>query len=156
MRETTKQIEIGDRKFIIGKFDALTGSYIIYTLLTQILPMGLGKSIEGLPENEGNTSLPTISNTSLPTISKEQFSEIQKDCLKCCSEIQPVGGQVIPVPVMLKDGRWGVENLEQDALTVTLLTVQVLGFNVQSFFDGNALETLKQSFTQLNSSNAPT
>jgi hypothetical protein len=148
MRETTKQIEIGDRKFIIGKFDALTGSYIIYTLLTQILPMGLGKSIEGLPENEGNTSLPTIS--------KEQFSEIQKDCLKCCSEIQPVGGQVIPVPVMLKDGRWGVENLEQDALTVTLLTVQVLGFNVQSFFDGNALETLKQSFTQLNSSNAPT
>jgi hypothetical protein len=148
MRETTKQIEIGDRKFIIGKFDALTGSYIIYTLLTQILPMGLGKSIEGLPENEGNTSLPTIS--------KEQFSEIQKDCLKCCSEIQPVGGQVIPVPVMLKDGRWGVENLEQDALTVTLLTVQVLGFNVQSFFDGNALETLKQSFTQLNSSNAST
>lgn len=148
MRETTKQIEIGDRKFIIGKFDALTGSYIIYTLLTQILPMGLGKSIEGLPENDGNTSLPTIS--------KEQFSEIQKDCLKCCSEIQPVGGQVIPVPVMLKDGRWGVENLEQDALTVTLLTVQVLGFNVQSFFDGNALETLKQSFTQLNSSNAPT
>jgi hypothetical protein len=143
MRELFKDIDVGDRKFRINKFDALTGSYVVYTILTQVLPMGIGKQIEGISET-GN----------MPAMSKEKFIDLQKDCLRACSEIKPVGGQVVPVPILMADGRWGVEDLENDAPTVMILTIQVLGYNVQSFFEGNVLDTFKNSITQLNLSNA--
>lgn len=146
MRETFKDIEVGNRKFRIQKFDALTGSYIVYTVLTQVLPMGLGKQIEGLEDSQANKNLPPMP--------KEQFMEIQKDCLKCCSEIRPEGNVVLPIQVMLPDGRWGVEDIKNDAPLAFMLTVQVLGYNVQSFFEENALEMFQKSFSQLTSSNA--
>ena len=144
MKETFKNIEIEGRKFQIHKFDALTGSYIIYTLLTQILPMGLGKGIEGLSDIPAN----------LPEMTKEKFMEIQKDCLRACSEVMPVGNQILPVKVLLPDGRWGVADLEGNAPLVMVLTMQVLGYNAQSFFSENALEMFKNSFAQLSSPNA--
>jgi hypothetical protein len=163
MRETSKVVEIGDRKFQIGKFDALTGSYVIYTLLTQILPMGLGAKIEGLPTNsnskppEGDNNqsdMGFLKDLKIPLMSKETFVELQKDCLRVCSEIKPTGDIVAPMPVLMADGRWGVEDLQKDAPTVMALTIQVLGYNVQDFFGGNALENFKESISKLNSSNA--
>jgi hypothetical protein len=147
MRETFKDVEIkvGEgkhRKFRLNKFDAQTGSYIIYTLLTQVLPMGLGNQIEGL-STEGN----------LPVMSKEKFFEIQKDCLLHCAEIQTVGNVVSPMPVMMKDGRWGVPDLEFNAPLIMALTIQVLGYNAQSFFDENTLEMFKEGISQLTLSN---
>jgi hypothetical protein len=149
MKETFKDIEIGGRNFRINKFDALTGSYIMYTLLTQILPMGLGKKIEGLAD-----VAPEGSGVSIPAMSKETFTGLQKDCLQACSEVRSVGGVFLPVQVLMKDGRWGVEDLENDAPMAMMLTIQALGYNAQSFFEGNVLETFKNSFTQLNSPNA--
>jgi hypothetical protein len=145
MRETFKDIEVGERKFRISKFDALTGSYIIYTLLTEILPMGIGSKIDGLEKENVNKNLPQMT--------KEKFTEIQKDCLKCCSEIRPEGNVVLPVPIMLKDGRWGVDDIQNDAPLAMLLTIHVLGYNAQSFFQGNALEMFQQSTAQFNLSN---
>ena len=143
-RELFKDVEIGNRKFRLNKFDALTGSYVIYTVLTQILPMGLGNQIEGLPDmTKGMSVMP-----------KEQFVELQKDCLKACSEIIMTGNTVAPIPVLMSDGRWGIDDLAQDTATVMMLTIQVLGYNVKSFFDENVLETFKDSIAQLNMSNA--
>jgi len=138
MRETYKDINVGNRTFRIHKFDALTGSYVIYTVLTQLLPMGLGNQIEGL---EGNRELPAMS--------KEKFSEIQKDCLKICEEIVPAGNSIAPVKVLLSDGRWGIPDLENDVATVMVLTIHALGYNVKSFFEGNVLEEFKSSMSQL-------
>lgn len=90
MRELFKDVEINGRKFRVSKFDALTGSYIIYSLLTQILPMGLGAQIEGLE-----------ADPSLPPMSKDKFMEIQKDCLKKCAEIKMVGDSVVPIPILM-------------------------------------------------------
>jgi hypothetical protein len=39
----------------------------------------------------------------------------------------------------MADGRWGVEDLENDAPLVVALTVQILGYNAQSFFGENTL-----------------
>jgi len=141
MRETFKDVEISNRKFRIHKFDALTGSYIVYTVMTKILPMGLGKQVEGLEDSQ---------NKNLPTMTKDEFIEIQKDCLRACSEIRPEGDVVLPIPVMLADGRWGVEDIKNDAPLALILTTQVLGYNLQSFFDENTLEMFQKSFSQLN------
>jgi len=143
-RETFKDITIGSRKFRLNKFDALTGSYIVYTLLTQILPMGLDEKVEGLAGQD---------RSSLPTMSKDSFISLMRDCLKVCSEIKMVNNIVAPVPIMLGDGRWAVPDLETDTVTVMLLTVQALGFNVTDFFTENALEEMKASFSELNLSN---
>lgn len=145
MREIEKEFTVGNRRFRVKKFDALTGSYIIYTLLTQILPMGLGKQVAGLEDN---------APANAPVMNKETFMDIQRSCLKTCFEIVPAGGIVTPMPVMLADGRWGIGDLENDAPTVMLLTIQVLGFNVQSFFDESVLKEFKTSISQLNLSNA--
>lgn len=147
-RESFKDIDIGNRKFRVHKFDALTGSYVIYTVLTQVLPMGLGNQIEELADNAKD------SIKSMPIMPKEQFMELQRDCLRACSEIIMTGNTVAPIPILMSDGRWGVEDLSHDAALAMMLTIQVLGYNVKSFFDENVLETFKDSIAQLNMSNA--
>ena len=145
MRETFKDVDVQKRKFRIGKFDALTGSYIAFVVISQLMPiMGKDQSVD---EGKIAMSAPSI----LP---KEVFFEIQKSCLQVCSEIIMIGDVVSPMPVMLKDGRWGIQDIENDAGLAMMLTVQVLGYNMQSFFAGNALEDFKSGISQLNLSNA--
>lgn len=144
MKELFKDIDVGKRRFRISKFDALTGSYIMYTLLTQMLPMGLGKRIPGLE----NFAIESAS------MSKEKFMEIQRDCLRACSEVVPVEGQVTLMPLLMVDGRWGVAGVENDAPLILNLTVQVLVYNAKSFFEGDALEMFENTFSQLSSPNA--
>lgn len=148
MKENFKDVEIGGRKFRIKKFDALTGSYILYVILTQALPMGMGASIPGLAD--------ATAGVSLTPMSKQKFIEIQMDCLRACSEILPVGDTIAPVPVLMEDGRWGAPGLEDDIVLVISLTIQALGYNAQSFFDVNALGNLKQTISQLNFFSAKT
>jgi hypothetical protein len=143
MRETFKDVDVRGRKFRINKFDALTGSYVIYTVLTQVLPMGMGKKVAGLEES-----------SNLPAMTKEKFRELQMDCLRVCSEIKPAGNSIVPVPVLMADGRWGIEDLENDSTMVMALTIQALGYNVQSFFEGDALTLFKDMFQSLNASDA--
>lgn len=145
MHETFKDVELQKRKFRIGKFDALTGSYVAFVVISQLAPL-LGK--------EGNVEGEKIVTSAPSILPKEVFFEIQKSCLQVCSEIVMVGNVVTPMPVMLKDGRWGIDGIENDAGLAMMLTVQVLGFNMQSFFAGNALEGFKSGISQLNLSNA--
>ena len=94
-RETFKDVTFGGRKWRIGRFDALTGSYIAYKILTQILPMGIEAQM-------GNLSLPKDRGA----MSKEEFTSLQKDCLMICSELQLVGTVETPFPVMTTGGGW--------------------------------------------------
>src|SRR5665648_6504 len=93
-RELYDKFEYGGRQWRVGKFDAMTGSYIAYKLMSELLPMGLGSRI-GLPEtpNESKTSM-----------NKKDFFELQKDCLGACCEMLPAG----PTGVLNEDGTWGV------------------------------------------------
>lgn len=135
-RETTKDIELAGRKWRIKKFDALTGSYIAYKLLSQMLPGGLDKQLGNMPEGR-------------PIMSKEDFVALQKDCLSVVQELKPAGNTELPVAVILSNGKWGVEGLEDDTVTVLSLTIHALVHNVSGFFDGKALQDLNQSLTGL-------
>lgn len=137
-RETYKIFEFEERKFRIGKFDAMTGSYIAYQLMGQLLPMGL--KLDGIP------SAPAGSKT----MNKEDFKELQTECLKVCEEMLPAG----PSPVINENGSWGIEDIQKDAKTALALTVQSLMWNVADFFDENLLQALATGFVSMNKQNA--
>lgn len=133
-RETYKIFEFDERKFRIGKFDAMTGSYIAYQLMGQFLPMGL--KLDGIP------SAPAGSKT----MSKSEFIELQTECLKVCEEMLPAG----PAPIINENGSWGIEDIKNDAKTALALTVQSLMWNVADFFDENLLQALATGFVSMN------
>jgi hypothetical protein len=121
--ETFKDVTIAGRNWRVKKFDALTGSYIAYTLLNLALPPMFAKMLAG--------SIPLVSDTpSGRMMTKQEFMDFQKDCLKICFEVLPAG----EAPVIDDNGNWGIDGIENDLATVLTLTVHVLGFNVASFF----------------------
>lgn len=142
-REAFKDVEVGGRKWRIGRFDAMTGSYITMLVLMQMLPMGMDEQI-GMGSLGKGRSL----------MDKQTFFDVQADCLKICSELQTVGDSVAPIPVMLSDGRWGVGGVEEDMPTVLALTVHTLIFNISDFFQEGALNDLTKTFSGLSQSNA--
>ena len=125
-REIYKSFEFGGRKWRIGKFDAMTGSYVAYKLMAEVLPMGIGQ-MAGIPKP-----------TNGKTMSKVDFMDLQRDCLLVCAEALPAG----PTPIMNANGTFGVVGLEHDAPTVLALTVQALAWNLTSFFDESLLDSL--------------
>jgi len=141
-REQFKDVEVNGRRFRIGRFDALTGSYITTLLLMQMLPMGLEDRIPG------------VSSKGKSIMDKETFMDIQRDCLKVVSELKPVGDSIAPMLVMLPDGRWGVMGIEDDTLIVITLTISVLAFNLSDFFQEGALSNLNQVLPGLTPSKA--
>jgi len=142
-REPHKDVAIGGRKWRIGRFDALTGSYITTLLLMQMLPMGLDEQV-GLGGIVKGKSL----------MDKGTFMDVQKECLRVCSELQLVGAMEAPIPVMLSDERWGVADIEDDVVTILSLTIHTLIFNVSDFFQEDALKDLGQTFSGLSLFNA--
>ena len=124
-RELYKVVTIDDREFRIGKFDAMTGSYIAYKLVGETLPMGI--KIEGIQAFKD-----------AKVMSKADFMDLQADCLKVCDELLPAG----PAEVMAANGTWGVEDIKNNVKLALALTVHALVWNVMDFFDGDLLQGL--------------
>lgn len=142
-REDHKIVEIAGRTWRIEKFDAFAGTYILYKLASQALPMGLDKMLKvpGMPEADKKT-----------VMSKTEFMELQRDCLAAVFEMLPAG----KTPVMMPNGTFGVQGLEKDAGTVVVLLIHVLMFNLMSFFKDGALTGLVKSMSDMRSASVPT
>jgi len=139
-RELYKVFEFEGRKWRIGKFDAMTGSYIAYRLMTEALPMGIGQ-MAGIPSPPGGK-----------VINKQDFMELQRDCLSVCEELLPAG----PTPVLNSNGTFGVIDLDNDAKTVFMLMVQTLMWNIADFFDENLLASLSEAISTIFQQDAKT
>lgn len=136
MRETVKTITVLNREFVIKKFDALTGSYIISKLVGLLAPAFISATM-GKEELNLTESLTGI----LMKLKRDDFAEIQRDCLNAVSEKMPAGLQ----PILNQNGTWGVMGIEDDTMMVMSLTIQSLLFNVKGFFGESDLtaETVK-------------
>ena len=130
VKQKEKHIELGGRKWIIGKFDALTGSYIATKLMASALPKGM--------EDKMDMNLPKGRSF----MSREEFTELQIECLKVCYEDLKAG----KAPVMGANNAWGVADIEDDMVLVMSLTIHALIHNVSGFFEGSALTDLVGSF----------
>ena len=144
-RETFRNIELNGRKWRVEKFDALTGSYLAYQLINLALPPMIGKLL-------ANSGIPVGGDHSGRVMSKQEFMEFQKDCLRVCFEILPARN----APVIAENDNWGVEELEKDLSTVLMLTVHVLIFNVQSFFEEGPWKGLGAELTDSSQPDAQT
>ena len=131
VKQKEKHIELGGRKWVIGKFDALTGSYITAKLMATALPGGMEKQLD-MPNLPKGRSF----------MSREEFTELQTECLKVCYEELKAG----KAPVMAANNAWGVADIEDDMVLVISLTIHALIHNVSGFFEGSALTDLVGSF----------
>lgn len=133
------------RKFRINKFDARTGSYILYTVMSRFLP-----SI--LQLKSGAETITDMSKTVNPedivssiTMSDGEFNKLQNAALQVCEEILPAGA----TPVVDASGNFSVIGLEKEAVAVFVLTTQALVFNLSGFFGEDGLTSLLSGIQQV-------
>ena len=140
-RETEKIVEVLGRKFKIKKFDAFTGSYIMFQLMEKVLPMALESKV---PVETEQGTVGTLQNE-LPAnrmhMSRKEFETLQRDCLSVVSEVLPAGTR----PVFNTNGTWGLNDMEHNTMLVLLLTIHALAFNVGDFFAAGGLSELQSS-----------
>lgn len=121
-RETFKDIEIQGRKFRVLKFDPWTGSWLAFSLMTNLLPFGIERmaGVSGLPGR--------------PMMNKESFLAFELDCLKFVQEFITINGVFAndPIPIVMESGSFVSE---MDTVLLVTLVGHALAFNVQSFFD---------------------
>lgn len=156
MKEKLVEIEVEGKKrtFVVKKFDARTGSYVIYTVLNRLLPSILEFSQpEARQKLElGTTNAVTEMATkvlSSSTLSEAEFLDLQNKCLRVCYEVLPAGN----TPVINTAGQYGVIGLEDDLVTVFRLTLEALVFNLRGFFTGGGLTQAFQSLQGMKSAN---
>lgn len=137
-REIFKTVEISGRKWRIGKFDAMTGSYMLIKVTGIIAPLLKGLDRINLKDGE----LPDIKGidtagamSGLSGLSEDDFNYVYNKCLQVCFEDLPGG----PAQVLNPNGTFGVIGLDFDAATTLALTAHTLIFNVANFFSGNPL-----------------
>jgi hypothetical protein len=131
IKEKFKYIELDGRKWVIGKMDARTGSYIAAKLMVSALPAAM----------EAQLNLPNMPK-GRSFMSKEEFYELQNECLRVCYQDLPAG----KAAVISDNDAWGVADVEDDMVLVISLTVHALLHNVKGFFEGNAFKDLLASF----------
>ena len=142
-RETKKIVEIQGRKFEIRSFDAFTGSYIAFTLMQKMLPMGIeAKVMNAIKADGGNAA---VSLPSRALMSKGEFIAFQRDVLSVVGEVLPAR----TAPLFNENGSWGVADIEDNAMLVVMLTIHALVFNIAGFFTGDGLKELKAGLQSL-------
>lgn len=150
-RETEKIVELQGRKFKIKAFDAFTGAYIAFTVFEKMLPAGAEEKVLATLQAEGtNPAMLLPQGRTLMT--KGEFYAFMRDCLSVVSE--ELKGR--SAPVLNKNGSWGVDDLENNAMLCIMLVINVLVFNVKDFFTGNGWMDLQASLSGLMPSNIPT
>jgi len=146
IRETSRIVILDSRKWKVSKFDAWAGSYIAIKLFSKLSNVAM--AVVSGQVGDGAVVAMAIANE-LGSIPRVEFQEIQQLCLSTVKEIKEIGGKDLESPVWLSDGRWGVENLEDDALLVMSLVSHALIYNMTSFFDESRLKASIESFQGL-------
>lgn len=149
-RETKKIVELQGRKFEIRSFDAFTGSYIAFTLMEKMLPMGMEAKVMNAVKADGGDA--AVSPPSRAIMSKADFIAFQRDVLSVVGEVLP--GRT--APIINENGSWGVEDIADNAILVIMLTIHALVFNIAGFFGGDGLMELKAGLQDLSFANIAT
>ena len=130
-RKTQDLFEIDGRKFILKKFDPMTGNYILFQILTMALPFGISSKISqmlGVPENNNAAKM-----------SKNEFIDLQKDILSFVFEQLPGN-----TPCVINDnGSYGVSNFTM-SICIQLIIAEI-AFNFSDFFGEGGLTDLLTS-----------
>ena len=155
MNTDYKEVEIKGRKFVVKKFDARTGSFMLIKVMGLIAPMFKNmdlKKIQVEDEEELNLKGIDIAGviSSLSSLTEQDFNYIHDKCLQVCFENLQAG----PTKVMNADGNFGVIGLENDSATTLALVAHTLIFNVTGFFGEKAFSSISKVISGMKSSTA--
>ena len=152
MRVTTKEVkhEVDGQEltFQIKKMDALHGSYLMKFCAEKFLPflndaqelfssedMQNVEDVDKVAKERTNKVLTLIPKV-LSSLTEDELINFEKRCLNTVTVLKPAGWQ----PVMYGDN-FGIEELEDDLMTVLILCYEVVEFNIGSFFGGKRLDS---------------
>ena len=145
-REAFKIVELAGRRFKIGRLDALTGSYFATKLVSRLSSIAMG-IMGGTITDSSYVAMAVIEE--IGHMGRVEFLELESDALSVVTEVTNVGGNDADIPIRTQNGAWGVAGLEDDMITVMALVVHSAVFNLSPFFDGNALNAVKETFKDL-------
>jgi len=136
--DRTKDIEFNGNKYQISKLPAKDAMWIAMQLFTKIIPYNVETQLDinNLPANR-------------QAMSEEDFNNLVDTCLLACKRYEKVGDMDVPLEIMKRKGEWAIAELEYDFGAVMALLINVLAFNIKTFFDGGVLDELTKSFKGL-------
>lgn len=161
MRELTKEVklEVGDKEytFLIKKFNAFEGGRTVAFLAKKIVPQL--KTIINLfktPDVDEKTeekdlkevvdkryeTLIAEATKLLDMITEDELVDLEKRCLQNVSVILPAGPHKV-----FTGTSFGLEDLEYDTFACLNLTMHVLAFNGESFFEESSLKSAIAKFS---------
>lgn len=157
IHEDFKEVTIKDRKFVIRKFDARTGSFMLIKVTGLIAPMLKGLDLSKIQaKEEGAFNLKDIDIPSvvsgLTSLTEQDFNYVHDKCLQVCFEELPAGSMM----VMNSNGSFGVIGLETDSVTTLALVAHTLMFNVTGFFGAELFSSISRGILSMKSFTAKT
>lgn len=138
MQNEYKDVELGKRKWRVRKFDARTGSFMLFKVMGILAPAFKQLDPKVLKEAKVEDLNLTELISGLTSLSEKDFNYIQDKCLGVSHELLAAG----EVKVLNENGTYGVSNIEFDTSLVLGLTVHALMFNVAGFFGENPLGSI--------------
>jgi len=135
MNDRIKDVIIDDEKYQVSKLPVKTALWISAQVVTKIMPSMVESQLNlpNLPQNRA-------------TMTEEEFSQLLDYCLMACNKYEMVGTQEMAMPVMPQKGVWGFPELEYNPVVVISLLVNILEFNIATFFSERVLKQLKETF----------
>jgi hypothetical protein len=130
----SKIIDFKGKSLRISKFNPLDGCYILQQVLSSFMPDVFEKQIE-----ENRPFKPTRS------LSKDEFNELLTTCCKNVVYLQKIPVPV-NIPLINENGSFAVGDF--DFSDYFLITMEVLAFNLLSFFTAENLKRLLGIFKQ--------
>ncbi|MBR0518861.1 hypothetical protein IJJ97_03615 [bacterium] len=123
-RENFEFFEYDDKKFKIGKFTALTGTYLIANYFPKIAPL-IPMIFNSLNGDFSTMGIPNFS----PFKDKKEYEKFLIDVLSTV-QIERKAGYF---PIIDESGSFDVE-LEENTFLVLILSYKSLQFNAKDFF----------------------
>lgn len=122
IREKSKRFEFQGKRWQVEKVNPLEGSNLLRKFTTS--------------EKKNPQEF-------LQSLSNNDFKEIQSMLLLCIFEIQNINNQDILLPILIPPDSLS-NSVKEDAGLIYMLTIFALAFNLQSFFDENALKEFQE------------
>jgi hypothetical protein len=141
---TTRDIQIGEYRYQIGRFSARDGSWIVSQFLTRGLFMAFETPEEGKQLDE--KELAGLLAVSLRSFNEEEFNLVRLKCFAVIRRYENKTGTEVAMPILMADGiRYAVVP-PPDLVDTTVLLTAALSFNLHCFFAPGALEKLRAVF----------
>jgi hypothetical protein len=148
MNEVRKIVEVNGSRYELSKMTALVSSrihgWLLFASVDYARRANQGQTSDPEPSKpeeaavvdpavqaEGAVAL--LWTWAASCLSEETLTKIQNYALKACSSF-PQTGDGLAMPVMMAEGRWADNKLEQDAVAVNTLVLKSLQFSIAPFF----------------------